>query len=191
MFADDIKICRVVYIISDSLLLQQDLDKLSEWTWKWLLRFSVPKCVVLPLSNSRSTNHTETDASDVDKSQLLKVKFEKIFLYKWSCAVMEQTSRWGGSSINNQCIQRSPKQLLPWNRMWTLWKAYGLTNALCIIVHNLMMCTTSNCNMSINQATTSIIMFTKLNVCQFVFTFQFTKLNVHQIKYLPNIPCIQ
>ena len=65
MFADDIKIYRAIYSTSDSLLLQQDLDKLSEWTQKWLLRFSVPKCVVLTLGNSRPTNYTMTDASDV------------------------------------------------------------------------------------------------------------------------------
>ena len=51
MFADDIKIYRAIYSTSDSLLLQQDLDKLSEWTQKWLLRFSVPICVVLTLNN--------------------------------------------------------------------------------------------------------------------------------------------
>ena len=68
MFADDIKIYRAIYSTFDSLLLQQDLDKLSEWTQKWLLRFSVPKCVVLTLSNSRPTNYTMTDASDVQTS---------------------------------------------------------------------------------------------------------------------------
>ena len=52
MFADDIKIYRAIYSTSDSLLLKQDLDKVSEWTQKWLLRFSVPKCVVLTLNNS-------------------------------------------------------------------------------------------------------------------------------------------
>ena len=67
MFADDIKIYsyRAIYSISDSLLLQQDLDKLSEWAQKWLLKFSVPKCIVLPLGNSRTTNYTMTDASDI------------------------------------------------------------------------------------------------------------------------------
>ena len=59
---------RAIYSTSDSLLLQQHLDKLSEWTQKWLLRFSVPKCVVLTLGNSRPTNYTMTDASDVQTS---------------------------------------------------------------------------------------------------------------------------
>ena len=68
MFADDIKIYRSIYSTFDSLLLQQDLDKLSEWTQKWLIRFSVPKCVVLTLNNSRPTNYTMTDASDVQRS---------------------------------------------------------------------------------------------------------------------------
>ena len=78
MFANDIKTYRAIYSISDSLLLQQHLDKLSEWTWKWLLRLSVPKCVVLPLSSSRPTNYqyTMTDASDVQTSlvQVSQVK---------------------------------------------------------------------------------------------------------------------
>ena len=64
MFADDIKIYRAFYSISDSLLLQQDLDKFSEWTQKWLLKFSLPKCVVLP----QTTNYTMTEASDVATS---------------------------------------------------------------------------------------------------------------------------
>ena len=68
MFADDIKIYRVIYSISDSLLLQQDLGKLSEWTRKWLLRFSVTNGVVLPLGNSRPTIYTINDASDVQTS---------------------------------------------------------------------------------------------------------------------------
>ena len=70
MFADDIKIYRVIYSISNSLLLQQDLDKLSEWTRKWFLQFSVPNCVVLPLANSRPTIYTINDASDVQTSLL-------------------------------------------------------------------------------------------------------------------------
>ena len=34
MFAEDTKIYRAIYSISDSLLLQQDLDELSKWTRK-------------------------------------------------------------------------------------------------------------------------------------------------------------
>ena len=41
MFADEY---RAIHNSSDSLLLQQDL--VSEWAQKWLLKFSVPKCVV-------------------------------------------------------------------------------------------------------------------------------------------------
>ena len=68
MFADDIKIYTVEPSTAysyDSTLLQQDLDKLSELAQKWLLTFNVPKCVVLPLDNSRTTNYTMTDGSDI------------------------------------------------------------------------------------------------------------------------------
>ena len=62
MFADDIKIYRAIYSIPDNLFY---LNKLSEWVQKWLLRFSGPKCVALPLGNSRTTHYTTTDASDI------------------------------------------------------------------------------------------------------------------------------
>ena len=56
---------RAIYSVSDSSLLQQDLDKLSEWAWKWLLKFNVPKYVELLYGNSRLTNYTMTNASNV------------------------------------------------------------------------------------------------------------------------------
>ena len=53
MFADDIKIYTTIHSTSDSLLLQQDLDKLLKWTQKWLFKFI--SCVMLPLGNSGPT----------------------------------------------------------------------------------------------------------------------------------------
>ena len=55
MFADDIKIYRTICNDSDTLLLQQDLNQLSEWASNWLLKFSIAKCMVLPLSKPRVT----------------------------------------------------------------------------------------------------------------------------------------
>ena len=136
---------------------------------------------MLPLSNSRPTNYTETDASDVQTSlNYSRLNLRKYFFIN-GVVQLWNTSRWGGSSVNNQCIQRSPRQLLPWNRMWTLWKAYGLTNVLYIIVHNLIMYTNSNYNMSISQV---IYIYhhvhqTKcLPICVYV--------SIHQIKCSPN-----
>ena len=48
---------------SDTLLLQQDLNQLSEWASNWLLKFSIAKCMVLPLGKSRVTTYTMTDAA--------------------------------------------------------------------------------------------------------------------------------
>ena len=47
------------------------------------------------------------------------------------------------------------------------------------------MYTNTNYNMSISQAIyINIILFAKLNVCQFASTYQFTKLNVRQIYHI-------
>ena len=44
------------------------------------------------------------------------------------------------------------------------------------------MYTNTSYNMSISQEIwVIIVLFAKLNVCQFAFTFEFTKYNVHQI----------
>lgn len=54
LFADDSLIYRVVENNSDRESLQQDLNKLGEWSDKWLLRFNVAKCVHLRIHPSRS-----------------------------------------------------------------------------------------------------------------------------------------
>ena len=68
LFADDCLLYRVINLQSDVTILQQDLDKLSEWVQIWQLRFNVPKCVVIRCTRSQSpiihhyelNNHTLT-----------------------------------------------------------------------------------------------------------------------------------
>ena len=41
------KIYSAIKNISDTLLLQQNLDMVNEWSHKWLLKFNVDKCKLL------------------------------------------------------------------------------------------------------------------------------------------------
>ena len=47
LFADDAKIYRSIRSQSDQVILQEDLDKLHEWSEKWLLNFNESKCKVM------------------------------------------------------------------------------------------------------------------------------------------------
>ncbi len=51
MFADDAKIMRRIETEDDSRRLQDDLDRLSEWSNKWLLKFNPSKCKVMKLGS--------------------------------------------------------------------------------------------------------------------------------------------
>jgi ribonuclease P/MRP protein subunit RPP40 len=50
-FADDSKLCRNVSTSSDRDVLQEDLDKLNEWSHKWQMQFNVDKCSVIHLGS--------------------------------------------------------------------------------------------------------------------------------------------
>ena len=54
LFADDTKIYTRSDVESSSETLQDDLDKLQEWSDRWLLRFHPEKCHVLKLGNKKS-----------------------------------------------------------------------------------------------------------------------------------------
>jgi len=44
IFADDSKIYKEIASTNDQEVLQNDLDRLSEWSQTWLLQFSIQKC---------------------------------------------------------------------------------------------------------------------------------------------------
>ena len=52
MFADDTKIWRAIKAMEDGISLQNDLDKLVEWTKIWLLKFNPDKCKVMKLGHN-------------------------------------------------------------------------------------------------------------------------------------------
>ena len=57
LFADDTKIYCIIKDTSYTLLLQQYLDMVSEWSHKLLLKFNVDKYKLLQLGNSIPTNY--------------------------------------------------------------------------------------------------------------------------------------
>ena len=73
LFADDTKIFTEINDISESNKLQDDLNRLQEWSNTWLLKFHPDKCKVLDISIRDRTTYsyfmetTELDHSNVEK----------------------------------------------------------------------------------------------------------------------------
>jgi len=57
MFADDTKIWAVINSDQDVTSLQSDLDELSNWSDKWLLRFNTDKCKVMHLGHRNPSSY--------------------------------------------------------------------------------------------------------------------------------------
>ena len=55
MFADDAKVFRIIERHEDRTLLQDDLDKLSAWSSKWLLNLHSDKCKLLSMGRQMGT----------------------------------------------------------------------------------------------------------------------------------------
>ncbi|MPC57274.1 hypothetical protein E2C01_051251 [Portunus trituberculatus] len=55
LFADDAKLIRVIKTQEDSLLLQEDKNKIYEWNKKCKLEFSAKKCHIMELGKSMRT----------------------------------------------------------------------------------------------------------------------------------------
>ena len=54
LFADACIVYRPIHDLSDCAVLQQDLDAMAEWKYKWGMEFHPQKCSVLRASRSRS-----------------------------------------------------------------------------------------------------------------------------------------
>ena len=50
-FADDSKLCKNVCLDSDRDALQQDLNRLYEWSQQWQMQFNVDKCSIIHLGH--------------------------------------------------------------------------------------------------------------------------------------------
>ena len=66
MFADDTKLYRVIKTNNDIETLQRDLDELSDWSSKWLLKFNAGKCKTMHLGyhNEDHQYTMKTDSGD-------------------------------------------------------------------------------------------------------------------------------
>ena len=53
MFADDTKMWSKISNLQDCVYLQEDIDKLQEWSKKWLLAFNTTKCKIMRLGNNQ------------------------------------------------------------------------------------------------------------------------------------------
>ena len=75
LFADDTKIVKEITSIEDSLIIQQDINELENWSRKWLLRFHPDKCHVLTLGKFWNIIHAHPYS--LDGNQLEHVFLEK------------------------------------------------------------------------------------------------------------------
>ena len=71
MFADDTKLWNMVSSVSDSQLIQKDLDSLSEWSEKWLLRFNPAKCKVMHVGHHLDTKYSMKDGAGMLELQVV------------------------------------------------------------------------------------------------------------------------
>ena len=58
MFADDTKLWNIIRHESDSRDLQEDLDRLREWSNNWLLDFNIEKCKVMHVGHKLTTSYS-------------------------------------------------------------------------------------------------------------------------------------
>ena len=78
LFADDTKLWRNQVTATDGEILQRDLDKLDEWSAKWLMGFNVDKCKVMHLGGSNQGRDYFMRAPDqLNRRQLEEVESEK------------------------------------------------------------------------------------------------------------------
>jgi len=75
MFADDTKIWTQLSCPEDAVKLQQDLDVLSNWSAKWLLKFNPLKCKLMHLRHNMDTKYYITQ--DNQKWNIQPVQQEK------------------------------------------------------------------------------------------------------------------
>ena len=75
MFADDSKIWRRIKTQSDGNGLQEDLNRLVNWSQEWMLRFNPEKCKVMHIGHKETTRYFMTDESGT--TELKTIQEEK------------------------------------------------------------------------------------------------------------------
>ena len=67
IFADDAKIFRSIRYVNDNGVLQNDLDKLSEWSERWQLPFNIGKCKSLHIGKKNKHRIYEMNGQRLDQ----------------------------------------------------------------------------------------------------------------------------
>lgn len=76
MFADDTKMWSVLRSEEDSRMLQEDLDRLTEWSENWQLLFNTEKCKIMHMGHKQKTEYYMQDAAG-NKKKLLETTKER------------------------------------------------------------------------------------------------------------------
>ena len=87
-FADDTKTCCVANNLEDCHILQQQLNKLFEWSIEWQMLFNMDKCKVIHLGhNNLQYNYT------IKRKNLKKTEFEKTLEYIFTNQVVKKANQ--------------------------------------------------------------------------------------------------
>ena len=100
MFADDTKIWTQLSCPEDAANLQEDLDMLSSWSAKWLLKFNPVKCKLMHLRHNMDTKYHITQ--DGQKWNVEPVQHEKDLGVLTSCDL----------STSYQCTEAASKAIV-------------------------------------------------------------------------------
>ena len=65
MFADDTKLWNTIRQASDSRELQEDFNRLREWSNKWLLDFNIEKCKVMHVGHKLATSYSISKPDEI------------------------------------------------------------------------------------------------------------------------------
>ena len=77
LFADDAKLYKDLQNLEDFETIQNDLNKLCQWTIKWLMIFNVEKCKVMHLGKNNPRFEYEMTDKDGNTKVLKSVEMEK------------------------------------------------------------------------------------------------------------------
>ena len=77
LFADDVKLYKDLQNLEDFETIQDDLNKLCQWTIKWLMLFNVNKCKVMHIGKDNPRFEYEMTDKDGNTKVLKSVDSEK------------------------------------------------------------------------------------------------------------------
>ena len=77
LFADDAKLYKDLENLEDFEMIQNDIDKLCQWTIKWLMFFNVDKCKILHIGKDNPNFDYQMEDKDGNSTNLIVVNCEK------------------------------------------------------------------------------------------------------------------